>query len=179
LASSDDKSSDDESIPQRPMATSRNAEQLVSPVHPVDLGIKRYNKDVDVNVDDGGMLAQIKPMSSLDAGILLYADCSDAAAPNVAGAGAAAPAVAPRFPSGHMQQRQEQDCNMSVVNLSYKQRLETARTHIASKIGHKVTVNQGIGRQKKEIEWGVIKEHVSTEENEQDREYIGLTGLDL
>jgi hypothetical protein len=42
-----------------------------------------------------------------------------------------------------------------------------------------VTVKQGSGRQEKEIEWEVIKEQVSTEENEQDMEYIGLTGLDL
>jgi hypothetical protein len=42
-----------------------------------------------------------------------------------------------------------------------------------------VTVKQGSGRQKKEIEWEVVKEYVSTEENQQDREYIGLTGLHL
>jgi hypothetical protein len=153
LASSDDESSNDESIFQRPMATYRNAEQLLSPVHPVDFGINPYNNYVDVE-DDGmldhdGMLAQIKPIPSLDAGVLLCADSSDATVPNVAGAGAATPDVAPRLPSGQMQQRQERDCDMAVAN------------------------------QEKEIEWEVIKEHVSTEENEQDREYIGLTGLDL
>jgi hypothetical protein len=177
LASSDDESSNDESIFQRPMATSRNAEQLLSPVHPVDFGIHSYNDDVDV--EDDGMLAQIKPMPSLDAGVLLCADSSDAVAPNVAGAGAAAPDVSPRLPSVQMQQRQERDCNMAVANLSYTQGLETARARIANKIGHKVTVKQGSGRQEKEIEWEVTKEHVSTEENEQEREYIGLTGLYL
>jgi hypothetical protein len=175
LASSDDESSDDESIFQRPMATSRIAEQLLSPLHPVDLGINPYNDDVDVEGD--GMLAHdgmlAKPMPSLDAGVLLCA------APNVAGADAATPEVAPRLTSGQIQQRQERDCDMAVANLSYKQRLETARARIASKIGHKVTVKQGSGRQEKEIEWEVIEERVSTEENEQDREYIGLTGLDL
>jgi hypothetical protein len=68
---------------------------------------------------------------------------------------------------------------MAVANLSYKQLLETARARIVSKMRHKVTVKQGSGRQEKEIEWEVLKEHVSAEENEQDREYIGLTGLDL
>jgi hypothetical protein len=113
LASSDDESSDDESIFQRPMVISRNAEQLLSPVHPVDFGINPYNNDVDVEGDgDGmlardGMLAQFKPMSALDAGVLLCADSSDVAAPNVAGTDAAAPDVAPRLPSGQIQQRQE------------------------------------------------------------------------
>jgi hypothetical protein len=158
---------------------------LLSPVHPVDFGINPYNDDVDVEDEDDDMLAhdcilaQIKPMPSLDAGVLLCADSSDAAAPNVAGAGAAAPDVDPRLPSGQMQQRQDRDCDMAVANLSYKQRLETACARISIKIGHKVTVKQGSGRQEKEIEWEVIKEHVSTEDNEQDREYIGLTGLDL
>jgi hypothetical protein len=62
-------SSDYGSIFQRPMATSQNAEQLLSAVHPVDFRINPYNDDVDV--DDDGMLAHIKPMPSLDAGILL------------------------------------------------------------------------------------------------------------
>jgi hypothetical protein len=81
-------------------------------------------------------------MPSLDAGILLCADGSDAATPIFYGSGATAPAAAPRLPSGQMQQRQEQDCDMEVANLSYKQRLETARARIASKIGHKVTVKK-------------------------------------
>jgi hypothetical protein len=42
-----------------------------------------------------------------------------------------------------------------------------------------VTVKQGSVRQNKYSEWEVVKEHVSTEENQQDREYIGLTSLDL
>jgi hypothetical protein len=86
-----------------------------------------------------------------------------------------------RLPSGQIKQRQERDCDMAVAYLSYKQRLQSARARIASKIGHKVTVKQGSGsgRQKKEIEWEVVKEHVSTEENQQYREYIGLTALDL
>jgi hypothetical protein len=153
LVSSEDESSDDESILQRPMATSRNAEQLLSPVHPVDFGINPYNDDVDVEDDGmlahGGVLAQIKIMPSLDAGVLLCADSSDDAAPNGVGAGAAAPGVAPRLPSGQMQQRQDQDCDMAVANLSYKQRFETDRARITSKIGHKVTVKQGSGRQEK------------------------------
>jgi hypothetical protein len=101
LASSDDESSDDESIFQRPMATSRNAEQFLSPY---TLLILAYNDDVDVEGDGmlahDGMLAQIKPMPSLDAGVLLCAD-------NVAGADAATPDVASRFPSDQIQQRQE------------------------------------------------------------------------
>jgi hypothetical protein len=87
LASSDDEISDDESIFQRPMTTSQNTEQLLSPVHPVDFGINPYNNDVDVEDAHDGMLTQIKPMPSLDAGVLLCADSSDATAPNVAGAG--------------------------------------------------------------------------------------------
>jgi hypothetical protein len=82
-----------------------------------------------------------------------------AAAPNVAVKAAATVtqnvygAAVPRLPSGKMQQRQEQDCDMTVTNLSYKQQLATdhARARIASKIGHKVTVKQGNGRQKKQI----------------------------
>jgi hypothetical protein len=35
------------------------------------------------------------------------------------------------------------------------------------------------GRQKKQIEWEVVKEHVLTEENETYRDYIGLTSVDL
>jgi hypothetical protein len=136
----------------------------------------------------------------LYAGIFLCVDDADAA-PNVDGAAAAAavttpnvdgdvalnvavavaatPASDPGLPSGQMQHRQERDCDMAVENLSYNQWLEIARARIASHIGHKVTVKQGSGRQKKYIEWEVIKEHVSTEENEQEREYIGLTSLDL
>jgi hypothetical protein len=75
LVSSDDESSDDEIIFQRPMATSRNAEQLMPPLHPVDFGINPYNDDVQYEGDGmlahDGMLAQIKPMPSLDAGVLM------------------------------------------------------------------------------------------------------------
>jgi hypothetical protein len=68
---------------------------------------------------------------------------------------------------------------MKVEIFSYKQWLETDCARIESKIGHKVTVNQGNGRQKKHIEWEVVNEHAFPEENKKDGEYIGLTGLDL
>jgi hypothetical protein len=77
------------------MATSQNAEQFLSHVHPVDLG----NDDVDVDVDDDDMLAQIKPMPPLEAGILFCDDGSDDAVPNVDGAGASVPASAQMLPS--------------------------------------------------------------------------------
>jgi hypothetical protein len=75
----------------------------LSPLHPIDFGINPYNDDVDLDGDDG-MLSQIKPLPSLDAGILLCVDFDDAvtsatvvttaATPNVAGAVAAATANA-------------------------------------------------------------------------------------
>jgi hypothetical protein len=69
LESSGIESSEDESPCKRPMSTSQNSEQLLSPV---DFGINQYNDDVDVNVDDDDdMVAQIQPMPSLDAYILL------------------------------------------------------------------------------------------------------------
>jgi hypothetical protein len=68
---------------------------------------------------------------------------------------------------------------MVVVDISYKQRLETARVCSTSKIGYKVAVKQVNGRQKKHIDWEVVKEHGSKEKNEKYREYIGLTSLDL
>jgi hypothetical protein len=163
------------------------------PMSPVNFGINPYNDNVAVEnaVDD--------VMPSLASGLLLFSAATGAAAQNGGAAAAttvtryvgAAAIVGPsvdaavgadavqRLPSGQIKQRQERDCDMAVTYLSYKQRLQSARARIVSKIGHKVTAKQGSGRQKKEIELEVVKEHVSTEENQQDREYIGLTGLDL
>jgi hypothetical protein len=173
LESSEEESSDDES-------------RFDCPMSPVDFGINPYNDDVAVNNDVDDV------MPSLASGVLLFSATTGAVTRN-GGASAAAAAtttrnvgaaavVGPnidspvgadavqRFPSGHIKQRQERDCDIAVADLSYKQRLQSARARIARKIGHKVTVKQGSGRQKKEIEWEVVKEHVSTEENQQDRE---------
>jgi hypothetical protein len=60
--SSNDESSDDGGAYQRPMATDQSAEQMLSPLNPFDFGIDPYNDGVDVDVDNDGMLAQIKLM---------------------------------------------------------------------------------------------------------------------
>jgi hypothetical protein len=159
LEISEEESSDDES-------------RFDCPMSPVDFGANPYNDDVAVNNDVDDV------MPSLTSGVLLFSSTTGAVARN-GGASAAAATVtrnvgaaaivgpnidAPvgaqavqRLPSVQIKQRQERDCDMAVADLSYKQRLQSARARIAIKIGHKVTVKQVSGRQKKEIEWEVVK----------------------
>jgi hypothetical protein len=134
---------------------------------PVDFGINPYNDDVAVknDVDD--------VMPAFTSGVLLFSAATGAVNRNGGAAAAAtvtrnvgvAAVVSPnidapigadavqRFPYGQIKQHQERDCDMAVADLSYKQRLQSAHTRIASKIGHKEMVKQGSGRHKKEIEW--------------------------
>jgi hypothetical protein len=154
LESSEEESSDDES-------------RFDCPMSPVDFGINPYNDDVAVNNDVNDVIP------SLASGVLLFSAATGAIARNggvttvTRNVGAAATVIrnvgatsvvgphidAPvgddavqRLPSGQINQSQERDCDMAVADLSYKQRLQSARARIPSKIGHKVMAKQGSGR---------------------------------
>jgi hypothetical protein len=109
----------------------------------VNFGINQYDDD-DNDESDVEMEEPIQPMPSLGARELLLSGATSAiyVSPSGVTAAAATDAVAAdngvadnvnftaetqRLPSGHISQRQEQDSNIRVTNLSHKQRLKCAR----------------------------------------------------
>jgi hypothetical protein len=103
-------------------------------------------------------------MSSLASGLLLFSSATGAITRNGGGATTVTRNVGAfavvrqnvdtavgadafqRLHSGQIKQRQERDYNTAVTYLSYKQRLQSSRARISSKIGHKVMMKQGSGR---------------------------------
>jgi hypothetical protein len=143
------------------------------PDEDVHFGMNPYNDNEEYDVE---MEEPIWPLQSLGARKLLLSCVSAvssvdvaaadtvaadvvaaAAADTVADYGVAAgkadfAADAQRLPSGQISQGQEQDSGIIVVNLIYQQRLKCGREIISSKVGLKVAVRQGKGRQQKQIE---------------------------
>jgi hypothetical protein len=152
LESSEEESSDDE-------------RRFDCPMSPVDFGINPYNDDVAVNndVDDvipssasgvllfsaatgaiarnGGVTTVTRNVGAAAANVTRNVGATTVVGPNI-DAPVGADAVQ-RLPYGQIKQRQERDCDMAVADLSYKQRLQSARARIPSMIGHKVMVKQG------------------------------------